>query len=56
MGEERIYTRMCNWVPLLYSRKLTERCKPALMEKIKIIMKKPKQQQQNLPDFKVSFR
>ena len=28
---------MCNWVTLLYSRKLTEHCKPAKMEKIKII-------------------
>ena len=31
---------MCNWVTLLYSRKLTEYCKPAIMEKIKIILKK----------------
>ena len=31
---------MCDWVPLLYSRKLTEHCKPAIMEKIKIILKK----------------
>ena len=30
---------MCNWVTLLYSRKLTERCKRAIMEKIKIIIK-----------------
>ena len=28
---------MCDWVALLCSRKLTERCKPAVMEKIKII-------------------
>ena len=28
---------MCNWVTMLYSRKLTEHCKPAIMEKIKII-------------------
>ena len=27
---------MCNWVTMLYSRKLTEYCKPAIMEKIKI--------------------
>ena len=33
---------MCNWVTLLYSRKLTEHCKPAIMEKIKIIIKKKK--------------
>ena len=25
---------MCDWVNLLYSRKLTEYCKPAIMEKI----------------------
>ena len=30
---------MCNWVTLLYSRKLTEHCKPAIMEKIKITIK-----------------
>ena len=24
---------MCNWVTMLYSRKLTEICKPAIMEK-----------------------
>ena len=26
---------MCNWVTMLYSRKLTEQCKPAIMEKNK---------------------
>ena len=31
---------MCDWVILLYSRKLTEQCKPAIMEKIKIIILK----------------
>ena len=31
---------LCDWVTLLYSRKLTGHCKPALMEKIKIIEKK----------------
>ena len=31
---------MCDWVILLYSRKLTELCKPALKEKIKIIFLK----------------
>ena len=30
---------MCDWVTLLYSRKLAEEhCKPAMMEKIKIIL------------------
>ena len=28
---------MCNWVTMLYIRKLTEHSKPAMMEKIKII-------------------
>ena len=31
--KKRIYTCMCNWVTLLYSGKLTEYCKPAIMEK-----------------------
>ena len=26
---------MCNWVTMLYSRKLTEHCKPAIMKKKK---------------------
>ena len=30
---------MCNWVTVLYSKKLTEHYKPAIMEKIKIIAK-----------------
>jgi len=30
---------MCDWVTLLYSRKLTEHCKPAIAGKIKIIIK-----------------
>ena len=34
---KRMYIVTCDWVPLLYSRKLTEHCKPAIMEKIKII-------------------
>ena len=33
MWEKRMYTCMCNWVTMLYSRKLTEHCKPAIMEK-----------------------
>ena len=35
----RMYTCMCDWVTLLYSGELTEHCKPAIMEKIKIIIK-----------------
>ena len=34
---KRMYICMCDWVTVLYSRKLTEHCKPAMMEKIKII-------------------
>ena len=40
--EKRTYTCMCNWVTLLYSRKLTEHCKPAITEKIKIIINEKK--------------
>ena len=39
MWEKRMYTCMCNWVTLLYSRKLIEHCKPAILEKIKIIIR-----------------
>ena len=31
---------MCNWVTMLYRRKMIEHCKPAIMEKIKIVIKK----------------
>ena len=31
---------MWDWVALPYGRKLTEHCKPAIMEKIKISLKK----------------
>ena len=33
-----MYACMCDWVTLLYSTKLTEHCKPAILEKIKIII------------------
>ena len=36
---KRMYICMCDWVTLLYSRKLAEHCKQAIMEKIKIILK-----------------
>ena len=36
----KMYICMRDWVALLYSRKLTEHCKPTIMEKIKIILKK----------------
>ena len=31
---------VCDWVTLLYSRQLTEQCKPTIIENIKIIFKK----------------
>ena len=31
---------MCNWVTLLYSRKLPEHCKPAIMEKNHFLKKR----------------
>ena len=34
---------MCDWLTLLCSRKLAEHCKPAIMEKIKIITKEKKE-------------
>ena len=37
---KRMYTCICDWVTLLYSRKLTEHYKLTIMEKIKIILKK----------------
>ena len=35
MREKSMYTCICNWVTLLCSRKLTEHCRPAIMEKNK---------------------
>ena len=37
-----MYICMCNWVTLLCSRKLTEHCKAAVMEKIKITINEKK--------------
>ena len=34
---KRMYTCMCDWVTLLYSRKLTENCKTSIVGKIQII-------------------
>ena len=42
-----MYTCVCRWVTLLYSRKLTGHYKPAIMKKIKIIKKKKKKTQSN---------
>ena len=33
MQEKRMYTCMCKWVIMMYSRKLTEHCKQAIMKK-----------------------
>ena len=43
-----MYTCMCDWVTLLYSRKLAEHCKPTIMEKIKIIKKNVRYKMWNL--------
>ena len=40
MGEKGMYMCICDWVTLLYSRKVTEHCKSAIMEKMKIIIEK----------------
>ena len=34
---KRMYLYVCDWVTLLYSRKLTEHYKPTITKKIKII-------------------
>ena len=39
MRKKYVYM-LCVTVNLMYSRKLTEHCKPAMMEKIKIIIEK----------------
>ena len=33
------YSCICNWVTMLYRRKLTEHCKPAIMEKKSLYIK-----------------
>ena len=38
---------MCNWVTMLYSSKLTEHCKPAIMEKNKNHHLKKKNKKKN---------
>ena len=43
MGEKECIHVMCDCVTMLHSRKLTEHCKPAIMEKIKIIIYKKKE-------------
>ena len=39
---KRLNICMCDWVTLLYRRKLTEYCEPTIMENIKIIKNKNK--------------
>ena len=39
---------MCNWLTMLYSRKLTEHYKPAMMEKIKILKKEKKRKKYSM--------
>ena len=39
---KRMYMCMHDWVTLLYSRKLTENCKPAIVEKNKNYLNKRK--------------
>ena len=40
---------MCDWVTLLYSRKLIEHCKPAIMEKKKHLkFKKEKEKEKRM--------
>ena len=41
---KRMYICMCDWVILLYSRKLMEHCKPTIIEGIRIILKKGKKE------------
>jgi len=42
---QRMYTCMCNWVTMLYSRKLTEHSKQALMKKRKNSLPKEKKRE-----------
>ena len=41
MWEKIVCIGMCDWVTLMYSRKMTEHCKPALMGKNKNHLKNP---------------
>ena len=40
MWEKRMHTCMFDWVNLVYSRKVREHCKPAIMEKKSLYIKK----------------
>ena len=41
---------MCDWVTLLYSRKLTEHYKPGIMEKIRAIIKFKKKKRKKIDE------
>ena len=45
--KKNAYTRLCDWVTWICSRKLTEHCKSAVMDKINIIKKKRKKMSAN---------
>ena len=49
MWGKGMYMCVCDWATLLCSRKLTERCKPTLMEKKKSLNKKKKKKSVNNP-------
>ena len=50
-----MYTYMCDWVTLLYRRKLTEHCKSAIMEKIRITFLKKESTNKNRKTNKRNF-
>ena len=55
MLEKRTCTGVCKWVSMLYSRKFTEYCKLAIMQKIKIIILKKKRKKETTNQKKNSF-
>ena len=56
MWEKGMHVCMCDWVTLPCSSKLTEHCKPAIMEKkIKIIKKKKKRKPEGKAFWKSCF-
>ena len=52
MMEDNVRKRMdvciCDWVTVLYRRKLTEHCKPTIMEKTKIIINKKREKEKGI--------
>ena len=48
---------MCNWVTMLYRRKLTEPCKPGIIQKIKVFyVKKENMENYNQQDAKLHLK